>query len=413
MKLRSLAGSAAAAVSAGHRFIATGLSAPVGGYEEAKRPKLFIPGPIEMSPEVLAASGSGMRSFIDTTLIEDFGKSIELTRKAFLSKTGQPFIISGSGAMGWDAVCCNLMRKGDKVLQVNSGFFSTRFEHTYVQYGMELHSVGAAKPGLRPENALVERRLKDAKASGKPFRVLSISGVDTSTAVLADLKALCDITRAVSPETLIVVDAVCSAAGEELRMDEWGIDFVMTGSQKAFGVPPGLCILIASERVMAQMPGVNEIPNYFVNLQRWLPIMKNYEARQPSYFATPAVQLIGALRVGLEQMHATPGGMEGFFKAHRDMKTHIHTELDKMGLKLLTANTHIASNLLSTVRYPQGKGAADVIPAMKERGWIIAAGLHPECASEYFRFGHMGYSVTTKPHYITALLQALHEVCKA
>jgi len=157
------------------------------------------------------------------------------------------------------------MRKGDKVLQVSSGFFSTRFEHTYVQYGMELHSVGAAKPGLHPENALVEKRLKDAKASGKPFRVLSISEVDTSTAVLADLKALCDITRAVSP--LIVVDAVCSAGGEELRMDEWGIDFVMTGSQKAFGVPPGLCILIASERVMAQMPGVHEIPNYFVNLQ--------------------------------------------------------------------------------------------------------------------------------------------------
>jgi len=395
------------------RISTAGLSAPIGGYDEAKRPKLFIPGPIEMSPEVLAASGAGMRSFTDTTLIDDFGKCIEMTRKTFLTKTGQPFIISGSGVMGWDAVCCNLMKKGDKVLQVNSGFFSTRFEHTYTQYGMELHSVGAAKAGVRPDNGAIEKALKDAKAAGKPFKVLSISGVDTSTAVLADLKALCDIARATSPETYIVVDAVCSAAGEELRMDDWGIDFVMTGSQKAFGVPPGLCILIASERVMAEMPPVDQIPNYFVNLQRWLPIMKNYEARVGSYFATPAVQLIGAMRVGLEQMHATPGGMEGYFKVHRDMKTSVHNQLDNMGLKLLTDNTHIASNLLSTVRYPKGKGVGDVIPAMKERGWIIAAGLHPDCANEYFRFGHMGYSVTKKPEYLQALLKDLDAVCKS
>ena len=155
----------------------------------------------------------------------------------------------------------------------------------------------------------------------------------------------------------------------------------------------------------------------------WLPIMKNYEARQSSYFATPAVQLIGALRLGLEQMHATPGGMEGFLKAHCYMKTHIHTELDKMGLTLLTANIHIASNLLSTVRYPKGKGAADRIPAMKKRGLIIAAGLHPECASEYFRFGRVLGDHQAPIHYSASSgpprgLQSLRrgaedEVCKA
>jgi alanine-glyoxylate transaminase/serine-glyoxylate transaminase/serine-pyruvate transaminase len=183
-----------------------GLSAPINGYEEAKRPKLFIPGPIEMSPEVLAASGGGMRSFVDTTLIEDFGKSIELVRKTFLS-SGQPFILSGSGVIGWDAVACNLMVKGDKVLQVNSGFFSSRFEHTYAQYGMQVTSVGSPQVGTRPDNLEVERTLREAKAAGKPFKVLSISGVDTSTAVLADLKNLCDISRATSPETFIGISA--------------------------------------------------------------------------------------------------------------------------------------------------------------------------------------------------------------
>jgi len=388
-------------------------SQPIGGYaSEDIRPKLFIPGPIEFSPEVLAAAGAGSRGHTDTTLIEDFGKAIELTRKTFLTETGQPFIISGSGVLGWDVVACNLMKKGDKVLLVNSGFFSTRFGHTFDQYGMEVTQVSGSVPGTRPSNAEVEAKLKEAASAGKPYKVISITGVDTSTGVLADLKNLCDISRAVSPDTLIIVDGVCSAAGEELRMDAWGIDFVLTGSQKAIGVPPGLCILCVSQRAMAQLPPMEQIPNYFGNLQRWLPIMTAYEKRQPSYFATPAVNLVGALRVGLEQMHEQPGGMEGYFKAHRDMKTKVHAALDGMGLQLLTESSAIASNLLSCIRYPQGMGPQNILPAMKDKGWILAAGLHPECAGDYFRIGHMGYSVTRKPEYITQLLQDLESVVK-
>lgn len=387
------------------------LSAPPGGYaSEEVRPKLFIPGPIEFSPEVLAAAGAGARGHTDSTLIEDFGKSIELLRKTFLTETGQPFVISGSGVLGWDAVACNLMKKGDKVLLVNSGFFSTRFGHTFEQYGMDLTQVSGEVAGMRPSNDEVEKKLKEAVSAGKPYKVISITGVDTSTAVLADLKKLCDISRATSPDTLIIVDGVCSAAGEELRMDAWGIDLVLTGSQKAIGVPPGLCIMVVSQRAMAQIPPMQEIPNYFANLHRWLPIMTAYEKRQPSYFATPAVNLVGALRVGLEQMHATPGGMDGYFKAHRDMKTKIHAELDGMGLKLLTHSSDISANLLSCVRYPPGKGPQDILPAMKEKGWILAAGLHPDCAGEYFRIGHMGYSVTQKPEWITSLLKDLNGV---
>jgi alanine-glyoxylate transaminase/serine-glyoxylate transaminase/serine-pyruvate transaminase len=293
----------------------------IGGYEsEAVRPKLFIPGPIEFSPEVLKAMSAGARGHTDPTLIEDFGFSIEMVRKVFLSETAQPFILSGSGATGWDAVACNLLDYGDKALVVASGHFSDRFTDCLVQYGVKVTQINPAKPGMRPSNAEVEKKLKEAASSGSPFKVITITGVDTSTAVLADLKNICDIVKATSPETLVVVDAVCSAAGEELRMDEWGVDFVLTGSQKAFGVPPGLSIMIASQKAMSRIPEKEKIRNYFVNLPRWLPIMKAYEARTPSYFATPACNTVGALRVGLEQMLSTPGGMDGYFKAHVDNK---------------------------------------------------------------------------------------------
>lgn len=309
--------------------------------------------------------------------------------------------------MGWDIVATNMLGPQDKGLVVASGHFSDRFIACFNQFKSNITVIDAPIPGTRPCNKAIEKALSDAVKAGKPYKLITITGVDTSTAVLADLKNLCDITRATSPNTLIVVDAVCSAAGEELRMDDWGIDFVHTASQKAIGVPAGLSIMIASQKWMAHMLPKEQIPGYFLNLHNWFPIMRDYEARKPCYFATPATNHIGALRVGLDQMLATPGGMDGYFKQHRDTKTMIHSKLAESGLTLLTESSEISSNLLSCIRYPKGKGAADVIPQMKAAGWIIAAGLHPKCAAEYFRIGHMGYSTTKRVNYLNDLLASL------
>eukprot|EP00285_Hemiselmis_virescens_P014779 CAMPEP_0173400942 /NCGR_PEP_ID=MMETSP1356-20130122/49487_1 /TAXON_ID=77927 ORGANISM="Hemiselmis virescens, Strain PCC157" /NCGR_SAMPLE_ID=MMETSP1356 /ASSEMBLY_ACC=CAM_ASM_000847 /LENGTH=418 /DNA_ID=CAMNT_0014360977 /DNA_START=55 /DNA_END=1311 /DNA_ORIENTATION=- len=387
------------------------IAMPPGGYEsEEARPKLFIPGPIEFSPEVLHAFSKGARAHTDATIIEEFGQCIEMSRECFITKDAQPFILSGSGALGWDAVACNFLQPGERGLVLASGHFSDRFIDCFVQYQCDITIIDAPTPGARPDNDAVEKALSDAVKEGKPYKLITITGVDTSTAVLADLKKLCQITQAVSPKTLIVVDAVCSAIGEELRMDEWGIDFVHTASQKAIGVPAGLAIMIASQRAMASLPPKHKIPNSFANLQNWLPIMQNYEARKPSYFATPATNTIGALRVGYDQILATPGGIEGYFKQHRDAQKMVHDAIHGMGLKLLTASPDIASNLLSCVRYPEGKTAPDVLPEMKKKGWIIAAGLHPKCAAEYFRIGHMAYSTSGRVDYLPRLLADLKTV---
>mmetsp|Transcript_16091 Transcript_16091/g.37186 ORF Transcript_16091/g.37186 Transcript_16091/m.37186 type:complete len:418 (-) Transcript_16091:107-1360(-) len=384
---------------------------PPGGYTcEETRPKLFIPGPIEFSPEVLHAYSRGARAHTDATIIEEFGQSIEMLKECFLTKDAQPFILSGSGAMGWDAVATNLLMPGEKGLVLSSGHFSDRFIDCFVQYKCDITIIDAPRPGTRPCNIEVEKALSEAVKAGKPYKIITITGVDTSTAVLADLQKLCEITRAVSPTTLIVVDAVCSAIGEELRMDEWGIDFVHTASQKAIGVPAGLGIMIASQKCMASLPSKDKIPNSFVNLQNWLPIMEAYENRKPSYFATPATNTIGALRVGLDQILNTPGGVEGYFKQHRNCASWVRAELARMGLKLLTETPEIASNLLSCVRYPEGKKATEVLPEMKKKGWIVAAGLHPKCANEYFRIGHMAYSTSGRVNYLERLLIDLKEV---
>jgi alanine-glyoxylate transaminase/serine-glyoxylate transaminase/serine-pyruvate transaminase len=146
----------------------------------------------------------------------------------------------------------------------------------------------------------------------KPYKVLTFTHVDTSTGVLSDAPAIAALVQKLSPSTLIVMDAVCSVASEEIRFDDWGLDVVLTASQKGLGAPPGLSILVASQRAIGvfedrKRRGVRE-GSYYASWGKWLPIMKAYEEGRPAYFATPPVNLIYAFRASLDSITAHDSG---------------------------------------------------------------------------------------------------------
>ncbi|KAF9119382.1 hypothetical protein BGW39_000339 [Mortierella sp. 14UC] len=146
------------------------------------------------------------------------------------------------------------------------------------------------------------------------------------------------------------------------------------------------------------------VPNYYANWNRWLPIMNAYEARKPSYFATPAVQNIFALNVSLKQIVAQ--GIEKRFAVHKEAsaKKFIHD----LGLKLVPTSLEHAANGMSAVYYPEGVAATDLLPKLAAHGIVAAGGLHVEIAPKYFRIGHMGISVTEPERgHLDATLNAL------
>ncbi|KAG0006020.1 hypothetical protein BGZ80_005356 [Entomortierella chlamydospora] len=210
-----------------------------------------------------------------------------------------------------------------------------------------------------------------------------------------------------SPETLVVVDGVCSVGSEEIRMDEWGIDVVITASQKALGAPPGLCVLGVSERAIGVFKArKTPVPNYYANWNRWLPIMNSYEARKPSYFATPAVQSVFALHVSLKQIVAQ--GVEKRFALHKEASTKVKKFIHDLGLTLVPTGLDHAANGMSAVYYPEGIAATDLLPKLSAHGIVAAGGLHVEIAAKYFRIGHMGISVTEPERgHLDATLNAL------
>ncbi|CAO3678836.1 unnamed protein product [Umbelopsis vinacea] len=346
----------------------------------------MIPGPIEFHEDVLQAMATPATSHVDPLFIPVFGESIELLRTVLLTKSAQPFVVSGSGTLGWDMMV-NLIEKGDNALVCNTGYFGDRFGECLQVYGANVTHLKASI-GDRPTLQEIEKALRTGN-----YKMITITHVDTSTGVLSDIKAIAELTRRVSPNTLVVVDGVCSVGSEEIRFDEWDLDVVITGSQKGLGVPPGLSIVIASQRALQVFRDrKSPIASYFSSWQRWLPVMLAYEARKPSYFATPAVQLIYALNASLK--HITADAIEVRFQKHAKASQDFKKFITDLGLKQLAKSAQGAANGMTAVYYPKGIQGPELIQSMAKKGVQIAGGLHEQIASQYFRVGHMGISIT-------------------
>jgi alanine-glyoxylate transaminase/serine-glyoxylate transaminase/serine-pyruvate transaminase len=341
----------------------------------------MIPGPIEVEPAVLAALGAPTTSHVAPNFIEAFGQALERLRDIFLCPDGQPFVVAGSGTLAMDLAGANLIEEDDRALVVNTGYFGDRFGALLERYGARVTHVRAPVGG-QPALEEVEAALKEGS-----YKLMTMTHVDTSTGVLADVPGLAALAR--QYETLIVVDGVCSVAGEELRMTEWGVDVALTASQKAISVPPGLALLVAGPRAMEtfrrrQRP----VLNYYADWNNWLPIMKAYEARRPSYFGTPAVNLVWALNVSLGQILAE--GMEARFDRHRALSRACKRAMTALGLNQVPLESTRAANTMTAPYYPQGVTGPELLPQIKMAGVILAGGLHPEIKTRYFRIGHMG-----------------------
>ncbi len=345
------------------------------------RKLLMIPGPIEFEPAVLQAMGAPTTSHVAPDFIEVFGQALARLREVFLCPDGQPFVVAGSGTLAMDLAGANLVEPGDKVLVVNTGYFGDRYGALLSRYGAEVTHINAPI-GDRPVLTDVEAAL-----SAGDFKLMTVTHVDTSTGVVQDVAGLAKLARAY--DTLIIVDGVCSVAGESLRMTDWGVDVALTASQKAVGTPPGLALVVAGPRAMEAF-NARQTPvlNYYADWNNWLPIMEAYEARKPSYFGTPAVNLVAALNVSLGII--LQEGMEPRFQRHALMGRACRAAIKALGMGQVPVSDTVAAATMTAPRFPDGVTGGELLPRIKAAGVILAGGLHPEIKAEYFRIGHMG-----------------------
>jgi alanine-glyoxylate transaminase/serine-glyoxylate transaminase/serine-pyruvate transaminase len=355
---------------------------------QPEHPTLLIPGPIEFDDAVLQSMSHYSESHVGPGFVATFGETLTLLRQLFQSTdaAAQPFVISGSGTLGWDLVAANFVEAGENALVLSTGYFGDGFADCLTTYGANVTKIDGPVGG-RPQLPEIEKALSEKK-----YKIITVTHVDTSTGVLSELKDLAATVRRVSPETLVIVDGVCSVACEEIAFDEWGLDGVVTASQKAIGVPAGLSISFFSGRAIEAFKSRKTPPaSYFASVKNWLPIMQNYEAKKPSYFATPSPQLVHALNTSLKQILQRP--LAERFQKHAEVSDRIKKAITDLGLEIVATKPEDQAHAMTAIYLPETVKIPDILPKLAGRGVVFAGGIHKAIATKYIRFGHMGVSV--------------------
>ena len=341
----------------------------------------MIPGPIEFEPDVIQAMGSVTTSHVAPNFINTFGNSIEMMREVWLTKTAQPFIVSGSGTLAMDMAAANLIETNDNVLVISTGYFGERFAEICKRYGANVTML-SSEIGNIVSLETIEKEL-----TSKKYKLVTMTHVDTSTGVVINPEPISKLAKKYG--VLSILDGVCSVAGEEIQQDAWELDVVLTASQKAVGVPPGLALLTASKQAMEVFKNrKTPVGNYYADFTNWLPIMNAYENRQPSYFGTPPVNLIAALEASFKFI--LNEGMHIRFERHKKMATAFREAMLALGLKLVPVSKENSANTLTAVYFPENINGSDFLKNMSNNNVIIAGGLLKAIKSNYFRVGHMG-----------------------
>ncbi|AZU61300.1 pyridoxal-phosphate-dependent aminotransferase family protein [Neobacillus mesonae] len=340
---------------------------------------LLIPGPTPVVDSIYDALAEETRSHTDSRFVAIYRSAIEKTRE-MLNTDGEVFVISGSGTLAMEMALVNTVSSGEKLLVISQGYFGDRFIQLGKAFGIQVE-VLQAEWGKRVSPEEVEKRL----AVGE-FKAVTITHADTSTGVAADLDVLVPVIK--EHGALVILDGVCATAAMEEDMSktygapDYKIDVILTGSQKAIGVPPGLAIVAFNQSALAARQKIKGVPAYYCDIYNWIPIMND-----PSkYFATPPVNLIYAYDEGMRLVLAE--GMDERYKRHEAYGKGVRAALKEYGMRAL-AEEDVAAATLSCILYPDGLNDAAFRAALAEKGMIVSGAL-AHLAGKAFRIGHMG-----------------------
>lgn len=335
---------------------------------------LMIPGPAPVQREILAALGEPTISHTSRTLAEIIERCLDGVRAAAGSEQAQTFIFGGAGTLAQEAAVVNLVAPGERLLVVSNGYFGDRFVPM-----AEAHGIEASHLTAEWGEVVTGDQLEEELSSGD-VRAVSITHVETSTGTCAPLGEM--VAAAKRHGALVIVDAVCSLGGVAVSMDEHGIDVVVSGAQKALGVPPGLTILALSPEAMERRRALARVPAYYADLLNWEASM----ADPTVYFSTHAVNLFYALHAAVEIIARE--GLTERFARHERLARGFRAGAHALGFDPLTDTRYLAPTL-SVLAYPSGVEDEQFRSELSNRG-VVAAGCLGQFRGRGGRFGHMG-----------------------
>jgi len=336
--------------------------------------RLFIPGPTEVDTAVLQAQARAMVGHRSQDFARLFYSLLPRLQQIFLTEQ-HVYITASSGTGLQEAAVRNAVRPGRKVLNMVAGAFGDRWHKVALSNGMD--AVRVDIPWGQP----IRAQDVDAALAAGEFDAVTIVHNETSTGVISDIAAIARLVRQKYPDVLILVDAVSSAAGVRIAFDEWELDMLLTSSQKAFALPPGLALAAVSDRMLARAQEVPQRGWYFDLL-----LLEKYLAAGKTTPATPAISLLYALDVQLDRILAE--GLEERWARHKTCMEMTHAWARRQGFQLFPAEGY-ESPTVTCVSNTRDIDVTAMLDFARERGMILGNGYGP-LKQKTFRIAHMG-----------------------
>ncbi len=340
---------------------------------------VFIPGPTNI-PEVL-------RKAVDMPTIDHrspmFGQMLHPAlagvKKVLKSETAEVFIFPSTGTGGWETALTNTLSAGDKILAARNGMFSHRWIDMCQRHGLDVKIVETPWGDGLPADRYAE--ILTADTSHQIKAVLATHN-ETATGVKSDIAAVRAALDAAGHPALLFVDGVSSIGSMDFRMDDWGVDVAVAGSQKGFMLPAGLAIVGFSPKAMAAIETAT-LPRTFFDVR---DMAKGYDNNAYPY--TPTVGLLNGLNVACGMLLSE--GLDNVFARHTRIATGVRAAVDAWGLTLCANKPELYSDTVSAIRTPEGFNSTDIVSIAAEKyGVAFGVGLG-EVAGKVFRIGHLG-----------------------
>ncbi len=350
---------------------------------------LLIPGPTTLSSRVRAVMALPQQSHVAPEFYGAFKELLVLARYVFKNQAGLQFVFTGSGSIGMETVALSLIEPGDRILCIETGYFGQRFTMMAGIHGGKTTTI-APPLGEHVNYTQVDSTLKSGG-----FKAVFFTHVDTSTSVMNDVAELTKIAH--DNGAFVVCDSVCGIGGARLDFDSLGIDFALTGSQKALAAPPGATLIAVSQKAYVEMQQrKTPIASYYMNLLRWKPIMDDPKI----YLTTPAVQVMQALREALLEIQEE--GIENRWKRHETLAEAFRAGLEALDLRP-APNRESRAPTVTAFYVPNGR-AGEIQETLRSKYGIHVAKGFGDYKDTMLRVGHFGNITATD---ILSLLSAL------
>ena len=337
----------------------------------------MIPGPTPVPETVLVELARHPIGHRSKEFSEIFMSCIEDLKWLGKTKNSNAFIYTASGTGAMEAAISNVISPGDKVLSLVIGVFGKRFSQIAETFGGSVEKI-SCDPGqvIKPE-ALEQRLSMDTK---KEIKVITITHSETSTGAANNLEKISKIVK--NHGALLVVDAVTSLGCMNVEIDNWGLDIVISGSQKGFMIPPGLSFIYVSPKAW-EYHKKSKCPKFYWDFTKH---KKSLDEETTPF--TPNISFVCALKKAFEMMKKE--GLENIISRHEKLKTKLRDGLKDLGLKLLTEDKD-ASAAITAIYPPDRILVSDIRTAYKNNWDITVANGQDTLKDKIFRIGHLGF----------------------